>query len=177
MDQQARVTSIEALETFRARLVLFLGKARSHVDDVLGEAHRTRSWLQQDRIVRWEGEIRRRQKVLDQAQQELLTAKLSAWRDNVVREKMAARKARAALDEAAEKLRNVRRWVKNYEPAMDPLLKKLETLRGVLDNDLPLAGAFLVQAQRTLETYAETRLSPQAGPQDAASAGAEEEKP
>jgi chromosome segregation ATPase len=166
MDPQARVTSIEALEAFRARLILFLGKSRSRIDDVLDEAHRTRSWLQQDRLLRWEAEIRRRKRALDQAEQELLTAKLSAWRENIVREKMAVRRAQAALDEAAEKLRNVKRWIKNYESAMDPLLKKLGTLRGILDNDLPKAGAYLMQAQKTLETYAETRLSGAAGPQE-----------
>jgi hypothetical protein len=175
---QARVTSIESLEAFRARLVIFLGKARSHIDNVLDEAHRTRAWLQQDRLMRWEAEFRRRKRALDQAEQELLTAKLSAWRDNIIREKMAVRKAQMAVDEAGEKIRNVKRWIKSYEPAMDPLLKKLGVLRGILDNDLPKAGAFLFQAQRTLEAYAETWMrSPGGAPPAPAPEAGEEPAP
>jgi hypothetical protein len=177
MEQQARVTSIEVLESFRARLILFLGKARSCIDDVLDEANRTRSWLQQDRLLRWEAEIRRRQRALDQAEQELLTAKLSAWRENIMREKMVVRRAQLAVDEAVEKLRNVKRWIKNYEPAVTPLLKKLGALRGTLDNELPKAGAFLMQAQKTLETYAGTRLATAQTPQEEPPLENREEKP
>lgn len=74
MGNQARVTTTDAFESFRASLILFLGKARRSVDDAGDEVRRTRLWLQHDQILHWDGEIRRRTKTLDQAQQELRSA-------------------------------------------------------------------------------------------------------
>ena len=90
-----------------------------------------------------------------QAEQELLGAKLSGLRDNLTVQQAAVRKARAALDEAEEKLRNVKRWNRDFESAADPLVKRMESLRQYLDFELPDAIACLVQAQRTLDAYME----------------------
>lgn len=156
MADQAKITSFDALETFRTNLILFLNKAHARVDEVGDEIRRTRGWLQSDRRVYWEGEIRRRRRALDQAEQELLNAKMSSFRENLSREMLAARRAKDALMEAEEKLQNVKRWTRNYESMVAPLAKKLESLRGVLDHDLPKAISHLVETQQNLGAYAET---------------------
>ncbi|MCE9608696.1 MAG: hypothetical protein K8R23_00550 [Chthoniobacter sp.] len=156
MAQQVRVTSIDALESLRAALIIFLTKARRSLDDVGDDVRRTRMWLQHDQRSLWEGRVRQRHKTLGQAEQELLSAKLSGLRDNLAVQQAAVRKARAALDEAEGKLRNVKRWNRDFDSSVDPLLKRLEGLRGYLDFELPEAIAFLVQAQRTLDAYMET---------------------
>jgi hypothetical protein len=160
---QVRVTSIDALESLRAALIIFMTKARRSLDDVNDEIRRTRMWIQHDQRFHWEGEVRRRQKVLAQAEQELLSAKLSGLRDNLVIQQNAVRKAKAALVEAEEKLRCVKRWNRDFDSAADPLAKRLEGLRQYLDFELPNGITFLVQAQRALDAYTSTP-PPEAAP-------------
>ena len=155
MTNQVRVTSIDALEALRSALIIFLTKSRRSLDDARDDARRTRSWIQHDQRFHWEGQVRQRQKKLDQVEQELLSAKLSGLRDNLVFQQNAVRKAKAALVEAEEKLRVVKRWARDFDNAADPLLKRLEGLRQYLDFELPSAITYLVQAQRTLEAYTE----------------------
>ena len=155
MTNQVRVTSIDALEALRSALIIFLTKARRSLDDTGDEVRRTRMWLQHDMRFHWEGQVRQRQKKLGQAEQELLSAKLSGLRDNLVVQVNAVRKAKAELIAAEEKLRNVKRWNRDFESASAPLVKRLEGLRQYLDFELPDAVAYLVQAQRTLDAYTE----------------------
>ncbi len=155
MTNQVRVTSIDALEALRSALIIFLTKARRSLDDTGDEVRRTRMWLQHDMRFHWEGQVRQRQKKLGQAEQELLSAKLSGLRDNLVVQQNAVRKAKAELVAAEEKLRNVKRWNRDFESASAPLVKRLEGLRQYLDFELPNAITYLVQAQRTLDAYTE----------------------
>ena len=163
MASRANVTSIDALESFRASVINFLTKARRAADEVGDEVRRTRVWVQQEQRLKWEGEFRRRQKALDQAQQELLSARISGLRDSTPVQKAAVIKAERALREAEEKLRNVKHWNQRYDGFADPLTKRLENLRRFLDQDMPEAVVYLSQAQRILEAYAETP-GPETGP-------------
>ncbi len=172
MASQVRVTSIDALEALRSALIIFMTKARRALDDVADEVRRTRMWLQHDQRFHWEGQVRQRQKKLGQAEQELLSAKLSGLRDSLVIQQNAVRKAKAELEEAEGKLRAVKRWNRDYDSAADPLLKRMEGLRSYLDFELPDAIAYLVQAQRTLDAYTEApppEAAPAAPPPDPAS--------
>jgi DNA repair exonuclease SbcCD ATPase subunit len=154
---QARVTSTDALESFRAKLIVFINKARTSVDDVADEVRRTRSWLQTDQPSRWEGEIRRRAKALDQAQQELRNAQLGGNQEAAVQTRQAAvNRARQAMAEAEDKLRRVRKWNQNYDSMSDPMVKRLDSLRQFVTDELPKAVAHLRNVQKVLEAYAET---------------------
>ena len=46
MQQQAKVTSVDALENFRASLILFLSKAKPALEEVMHEVVRTRLWIE-----------------------------------------------------------------------------------------------------------------------------------
>jgi chromosome segregation ATPase len=162
MAQQVKLTSLDALEAFRADLIVFMATARDRVDEVREEVRRTRMWLESDRWVYWEGEIRRRQRALSLAEQELFSARLSNLRDDTTAQEQAVRKARRAVEEAEEKLRAVKQWVRRYDSTVEPLSKRLEALRCVVDQDLPKAVAFLVQAQTTLEAYVQMAPPPSA---------------
>jgi DNA repair exonuclease SbcCD ATPase subunit len=154
---QAKVTSTDALESFRAKLIVFINKARTSVDDVTDEVRRTRSWLQIDQPSRWEGEIRRRAKALDQAQQELRNAQLGGNQEAAVQTRQAAvNRARQAMAEAEDKLRRVRKWNQNYDNTSDPMVKRLDNLRQFVSDELPKAVAHLRNVQKVLEAYADT---------------------
>jgi len=156
MSLQAKVTSVDALDTFRAGLMIFQSKARRALDDASDELRRTRMWLQHEQRTRWEGELKKRSRTLDQAVQELVSAKLSSMRDNITFQQNAVRKAKAAVAEAEEKLRHIKKWNQNFDAMADPMAKRLDGLRQFLDYNLPKGITFLVQAARTLDAYAET---------------------
>ena len=78
MPERAHVTSLEALESFRANLILYVSKARPALEEVSAEVLRTKLWLENDQRVHWEGQFRRRAKALEQAQQALSSARMSS---------------------------------------------------------------------------------------------------
>jgi hypothetical protein len=153
---QAKITSTEAIEFFRARLVLFVTKASCAVNEVLSEINRTRYWLENDQRMHWDREHRKRAKILEQAEQELMSAKISGLRQTTSMQQAAVIKAKRALAEAEEKKRAVKKWNRDFDSAADPMAKKLETLRGYLEHDLPKAVALLDQIQKTLDSYTES---------------------
>lgn len=158
----ARITSLDALESFRSALIVFLATARRSADEVVEQVKRVRLWLQQDQRLHWEGQIRRRRKLLDLAKQELFTARLSGLRMSTTAQENAVRKAEAAVAEAEEKLRNVKRWSRDFDHAVDPMVKRLEGLRYYLDYDLPKGVIFLSEAQKLLDRYVESPPPPAA---------------
>ena len=155
MADQAKVTSIDVLESFRARMIVFLTKSRRAVDEATDEIRRTRNWLQGDQRVHWEAQVKKRKKILEQAEAELMTARFSEFVDTPSVQQMAVRKARRALEEAEGKLAKVKAWTRDYDAQADPLAKRLESIRFVLDQELPRGVTYLSQAQRTLEGYTE----------------------
>ncbi len=153
MGEQVKLTSLDALESLRASMIVFLTRARRSLDQVNDEVRQTRQWLQHDRRVYWEEQLRKRRRMLDQVQGELMSARMSEFIESPVVQQQAVRKARLAVEEAEEKLRRVKRWAQSFDSTVDPLAKRLEGLRHELDHQLPKAITFLVQTQRTLEGY------------------------
>jgi hypothetical protein len=158
----ARITSLDALESFRAALIVFLTTGRRTADEVIEQVRRVRLWLQSDQRLHWESQIRKRRKALDTATQELFSARLSGLRSTTTAQENAVRKAKAAVAEAEEKLRNVKKWSRDYDHLVDPLVKRLEGLRYYLDYELPKGVHFLSEAQKTLEAYVSSPPAPAA---------------
>jgi chromosome segregation ATPase len=157
MATHAKVTSVEALEAFRASLIVFLNKAHSAVDQVGDEVRRVRSWLQHDQRTHWEGEVRRRTRDLAQAEQEMLSARMTKALDNLSAQQQAVNKARRSLEEAQEKMRRVKLWMRDFDGTVDPLARGLNSLRGYLDHDMPQAIAYLSEVEKIMEGYLEVR--------------------
>lgn len=154
MAERAHVTSVDAIESFRASLIAYLGKARPVLEDACDEVFRTRQWLQQDRRVHWENQFKRRRKALEEAEQTLFGARLGNLREATTAEVAAVTRARRALNEAEEKLRLIKRWTLDFDNRVQPLVKELEGLRTMLANDMPKAAAHLAQVIKTLDAYA-----------------------
>lgn len=158
MAEQAKVTSIEALEFFRAHLIVFLNKAHRSVDEVGDEVRRTRQWLQHEQRPHWEGQVRKWRKLLDQRQQDLLGARMSGLQNTIATREAAVLKARKAVAHAEEKLRQVKGWTRDFDGQVEPLTRRLESFRQFLDLDMPKGISYLLRAQRTLEGYSEAAL-------------------
>ncbi|MBC8127040.1 MAG: hypothetical protein H8M99_07840, partial [Gloeobacteraceae cyanobacterium ES-bin-144] len=58
MSDQAKVSSIDALEAFRSDLIQYVEKARVALEDATGEVRRTQSWLDVDRKGYWSQQIK-----------------------------------------------------------------------------------------------------------------------
>ena len=57
MAERAQVTSVEAVESFRASLVVFLKRARVALEEACDEILRARAWVQDDRRPHWQKEM------------------------------------------------------------------------------------------------------------------------
>jgi hypothetical protein len=171
MPERAHVTSVDALESFRSTLINYLSKARPALDEVNGDVMRTRSWLEDEQRTHWENEFRRRTRALQEAQANLFSAKLSSFRESSSVEQLMVHRAKRAHDEAEEKLRVIKKWNRDYDNRVAPLVKQMEKLHSVLGHDMTMAVAFLTHAIDTLRSYAEIAV-PTDAPATAPPAGA-----
>jgi hypothetical protein len=167
MSQQAQVTSVEAVESFRASLIVFRSQARSTLEEVCDDVLRTRLWVQNDQRRSWENEMRLRGRKLEQVRSELFSARLSNWQEASAAQYMAVQRAERAVREAEAKLSVIKKWDRELENRTDPLVKQVNQLHGFLTTDMARAVADLAQAVKALDAYAGVALPGDA----AASAG------
>src|ERR1043166_2723133 len=92
-----------------------------------------------------ENQVRRRTKDLEQAQQSLFSARLGILRQETSAEQLLVHRAKRALEEAELKLKIVKKWNREYDGAVQPLLKQTEKLHSVLANDMAKAVAYLTE--------------------------------
>jgi predicted ATPase len=154
MPDRAHVTSVDALESFRSSLIVYLSKARPTLEEVSASVQRTRGWLEGEQRTYWENEFRRRSRALEEAEAALFSSRISKLREVSAAEQMAVRRAKRDLDEADAKLRVVKQWNRVFDNRVDPLVKQMEKLHTVLANDMVKAVAYLKQAIDTLHNYA-----------------------
>lgn len=155
MSNQARISSIDALEAFRGELIHYIEKARVALEDMTGEARRTRTWLDVDRTQYWGGQLKKLTKQLDQAQEELYSANLISPLASNALQKMAVARARRKLEEADVKMRVIKHWRQVYDNRTGPLLHQLEPLFFHVGQQLPKAVHSLGESIKSLQAYAE----------------------
>jgi hypothetical protein len=155
MPHSANVTSIEAIDAFKASLIVYIEKAGCVLDDVSDDVLRTRTWLQTDRQLHWKNQTRQRTRELAQAEQELLTARLSGMPEAIKARRMAVNKARLALGQAEARLARVKQWQHQFETQVESRAKVVTQLRHSLAYDMGKAVAFLEGAAATLAAYAD----------------------
>src|SRR6185295_16591764 len=129
MPEKAQVSSIEALESFRSSLIVYLANALRVLDEVSGDVQRTRLWIEDDRLGHWQNETGRRTRKLQEKQHELFSARRSSLREATQAEHMAVLKAKRALNEAQAKLDLVKKWNRQYDNRVQPLAKEADKLR------------------------------------------------
>jgi len=158
MPERAKVTSLEALEDFRAKLIVYRDKANRVLDEVSDNVTRTRLWLETDRPAFWQNHIRRLNRELEQAQQELFSARLSGLLDSSVNQQVAVQKLRRAIRDGEDKAKTVKQWQRQYDTRIEMPARQAEKLRHFLEHDLSKAIAFLSEAIKNIAAYAELRL-------------------
>jgi len=162
MPQKAHVTSVDAIEAFRANLIHYVSKARPTLEEVSADVLRARLWLQDEQRIYWEGQVRRRAKELEEAQQALFSARIANLREESTAEQANFHRARRALNDAQDKLRILKTWNREFDSRVGPLVKQMEKLHTILANDLTQAIVYLAEAIRALDAYA--GIQPSAAP-------------
>ncbi len=155
MSDQARISSIEALEAFRADLVKYVEKARIALEDAESEVRRTQMYLDMDRYGYWTAQCKQRNKLLEQAEAELYNVTLSSPTESHAFQKMAVTKARRNLEEAESKLLLVKRWRQSFENRATPLLRQLDPMFFLVGRHLPKGIHALGESIKALQAYAE----------------------
>jgi hypothetical protein len=169
MPDKANVTSVEAIEDFRAKLVIYISKARPALEEVSSDVLRLRLWLENDQRMALEGLARRRRKEFDNAQAALTSARMAIIKHETSAEQLAVTRARRSLEESETKLKRVKYWDREFSTVVEPMAKQLEKLHTVLANDMGKAVAHLAKIIHTLSQYAD--IHPTAGQDQNAGGG------
>lgn len=155
MPERAHVRSVDAIDSFRSQLVVYLSQARPALEEVGVEVVRTRIWLENDQRLVLEHQLLRRRKQLEEAQQALFSARIGMLRKETAAEQMAFHRAKRAVEEVEDKLRLVKKWSREFESRVLPLLKQVEKLQTMFAHDLAQAVVSLSQTIQTLSAYAD----------------------
>ena len=159
MVERAQVTSVEAVESFRADLIVFQSRARVVLEEACDEVLRARVWVQIDRRRYWTAEARRRSQTLEKTRADLSSARLSQFQESTTLHLMTMQQAERANREARAKVAILKKWDRGLENRTDPLLKQVNQLQWFLARDMARAVAYLARVVRTLEAYAEVARS------------------
>jgi hypothetical protein len=162
MSQRAKITSVEAIQAFRTKLLIYLSKARPALEEASSEVMRVRVWMEMEKRPYWMKQFLLRGQKLEEAESSLFSAKLSKLGKGSASatQQATVQKARAAVAEAEDKLHGIGRWQRDYDKSTGPLLKQLEKLDNLLALDLPNAVAYLNEAIDTLQKYADLDVPP-----------------
>ncbi len=154
MAERAQVTSFEAVESFRADLIVYVAKARAALEETTDDVVRTRLWVQNDQRRTWENELRVRYRKLEEARAELFSAQLSKFHESTALCLMAMQRAERSNREAEAKITVLKKWDRELENRTDPLTKQVNQFHGFLATDMKRAIAYLEQVVKALEAYA-----------------------
>jgi len=170
MPERAHVTSVEALEAFRSKLILYISKARPALEEITSDVLLVRLWLENEQRTYWENQLKRRKRAWDEAQAALFSSRLSNLREESSAEIQAVHRSKRAYEEAETKLRVLKQWNRDFEGRVLPLVKQMEKLQTLLSGDLPRAISYLSELVLTLDNYA--GVAPLAASEMPAPAGA-----
>jgi hypothetical protein len=176
MSGQVRVESVDALKKFRAALCKFAETTAVSLDEAETEIQRTRYWVQQDQHAYWKRQIRKRTELYTRAKSALNRKKLMktplGGRYSCIEEEKALAVAERHLEEAQQKMENVRHWRRGLDDESESYQAVAQGLSVAIQAEIPTALAQLDNMIAALEAYA-TSTAP-AEQRSAARAGTEE---
>jgi hypothetical protein len=158
MAGSAKITSLAALEAFRAELVVYVSQMQPVIDEIGSDVTRMKFWLENEQCEFWEHQLCRRRRKLEEAEAELFNTRLSRMQDSSTAAQFNAQRARRAVQEAEEKLVRIKKWSREIETLADPLVKQIGQLQGFLTVDLDKAVSRLTEIIKQVEDY--TRMTP-----------------
>lgn len=156
MSGPAKVSSIDALESFRADLIRYVGQARVALEDAEGGVRRARAWLDADCVNHWTAELKLRARQLEQAEADLYNARITRPTESHSFLKMAVARAGKRVADAEEKLLTIRHWRQQFDNRVTPLLRQLDPAFFLVGQHLPRAIHLLGESIKALQAYVES---------------------
>lgn len=158
MSGYARIDSVDSLRMFRGVLVKFAEVAQVSLADAEGEMQRVLMWLETEASTYWSGQIRKRheavEKCKDMVRQKKLFKSPTGSTQSAVEEEKALRMAQKRLEEAEEKLKNVKRYTPRLQKEISIYKGGVQRLSTTVSADIPVAISRLDKMCAALEAYA-----------------------
>ena len=153
----ANVRSLDAIDYFRAHLVEFIDSGRTALSEAESDIERTRGWLERERVPHWTRQIRKRSELVSRAKSELFRKQTQATakdsRPSVVDEKRALQRAIRRLEEAENRMRSTKRWIRMLERERALYKGNVSGFSTAVERDLPHAIGLLKKMSENLEQY------------------------
>jgi len=152
---KAKVTSIDALASFRPVLVKFTEETSAALMSAESDAGRTVQWLRGEMLPYWKKEVRVRGEDVVRAKSKMTIkqAQKSGDERTTVDERKAVEKAKRRLAEAEHKYAATQRWARKLEKAQDDFRGAIGAFKGIVDQQMPRAIASLDQSIGSLDAY------------------------
>jgi hypothetical protein len=156
MSTQASVHSIDALKDLRTSLALFGEDVQSALGAVDMEIRRTVQWLQHDRRMYWQEQIKRRKEQVAQAQAEVFRRKLAQRPDYspaYSEQKQLLAKAEASLRDAEARAAMVKKWEPALQLAVLEYRGTTRRINSIASGDVARSVVLLQKMIDALESY------------------------
>jgi hypothetical protein len=164
MSSQTSVHSIDALKDFRVALALYSEDTLAALGAVEAEVRRTVRWLEQERPVYWQEQIKRRREQVSMARAEVFRRQLQKRPDYtppMSEQQENLRRAEASLADAEKRLTMVRKWQPLLQHAVLEYHATAQRLKDLAAADLPEGVNLLGRLIDALEAY--LRVQPPSG--------------
>jgi len=164
MSDTARVESTDAIKDFRVHLTKFQEMAGRALGDADSDINKTVRWLEGEGLNFWTSTIRKRQEQLAKAEEAFRFKRLykdaSGATPSAVEEQKAVQVAKKRLEEAQNKLANVKRWTRQLQKEISNYRGGVAGFSNAVSAGIPQAiaqlGALLDQLDKYLEVSAAT---------------------
>lgn len=155
MAEFARVTSIEALRQFKGALADFGEQVGLALSEAQSDVQRTVAWLSNDRLMHWQREMKKRQERLALAKSELFRKQMESndTRTSAAVERKNVAKAERLVEEAEQKLKNVKKWKTVLERELMLFRAQCAQVSAVAQSDVPITIARMDKMIGALEAY------------------------
>lgn len=154
---QARVTSIDAVQSFRTAMHEYAHDLRDGLTMLTLEVRRAVEWLDQDRPRYWPEQARRASDELAQAKSELARCQLridqSGNPPSCLVEKKAVDQAKRRVSYCEDKVRVVQHWRRMIRHDLDEFEGRITNTQDYLDGEWQRALAAIERILRALDSY------------------------
>jgi hypothetical protein len=156
----ANVASIEALRVLRLALVQFQSEADSGLTQLELEGRRPGPWIDNDRRMYWQREVRKASDALAEARMALERAEMTTSAEDhryAYDERKALERAKRRLRLCEEKVELVRKWRSVVHKEVEEFEVQVAKFRRFLETDFVQGIAALQRMADALERYTQQR--------------------
>ena len=158
----ANVESIEALQEFRTRLMIFLEKTNDALLSMQEQVYHAMDWIERDRPAYWHNARNKAFDQISQARIQLETARMrketDGYRPSLVEEKQALRDAKSRLELCQQKIAIVQSTIGRVYHEADEFRGRMSQLQRLVETDIPNMIGLLGSMLKALEAYAEVEV-------------------